>query len=289
MFFQNAFIRKLLIYSYTLKTRRKFTPGMPKIFLNSIPKSGTHLVTGLLSSTPGLINSGSHLETRLVNKRSEGNAHKNEKFDIDESIFQKQVCKLNEGHFFSAHLPYDPLICGITKQNNVSTIFLARHPGAIIISEYHYIVNLKRHFLHPTLTTQFNSSKDQIEALATGFEYLHNGTKYRQPSFEERMARFKDWRTEESTFYVQYEELMNDQKSVLAGNDSVILLNLFSHIGMVADQHEIAKIISESVNRKSFTKRKGNISGWKSELELLAPDSSVVEKSINQSATLLGY
>ncbi|GGC97247.1 hypothetical protein GCM10007418_15840 [Halopseudomonas salina] len=103
------------------------------------------------------------------------------------------------------------------------------------------------------------------------------------------MARFKDWRTEESTFYVQYEELMNDQKSVLAGNDSVILLNLFSHIGMVADQHEIAKIISESVNRKSFTKRKGNISGWKSELELLAPDSSVVEKSINQSATLLGY
>ena len=88
MFFQNNFIRTILMYGYQNLSALKKVEYEKKIFINSIPKSGTHLITNLLDADKRMLNSGYHLKKYTVNLLS-NNEFENLKFKLDKEKFSR--------------------------------------------------------------------------------------------------------------------------------------------------------------------------------------------------------
>ena len=66
-FVQNALLRKSLLTAYRGYARAQIWRSGPRIFVNSIPKAGTHLLTAELEKFPQLQNSRLHIQAHKVN------------------------------------------------------------------------------------------------------------------------------------------------------------------------------------------------------------------------------
>src|SRR5690606_20231030 len=119
----------------------------PRILVNSIPKAGTHLLVSELSRVTDLQNSYVHIENRRINALSRRNERVS-RFQLNASALRRQLSKIRQGQFFTARMSFsDEALCVLTEEK-IRTILVIRHPLDILVSQYHYIMGLKRHHHH---------------------------------------------------------------------------------------------------------------------------------------------
>jgi hypothetical protein len=203
--------------------------GNEKILINSIPKSGTHLLTEVLSRSGYYKNSGLHIKTWKVNTLSDGPEY-NDYFQLDQVELEQYFKRIKNGQYCSAHLPYDKNIITSARKYGITVIFLKRNLLDILISEHNYIKELKRHFKY-----------NEFKGLTENESYCH----LLAEGFNDRMYRFDGW-LKEANFVVTFEDLSNLNESKFA--------NFFKeNLGIKLD---LEKIISKSKNTKTATKSK---------------------------------
>ena len=104
-FFQSSKLKFLLLLIYRfyvsfIKSKNN------KIFLNSIPKSGTHLLLGILTEIDGFIFSGYHIEIWDLHKSNFKNQSiKNFKFDKNK--LKNILGKIKSGQIITGHLSWN--------------------------------------------------------------------------------------------------------------------------------------------------------------------------------------
>ena len=260
MFFQNNFIRTILMYGYQNLSALKKVEYEKKIFINSIPKSGTHLITNLLDADKRMLNSGYHLKKYTVNLLS-NNEFENLKFKLDKEKFSRILEKNKKGRLISTHLPWDSNFDNSFLGINTiyKKIFFVRDPRDIFLSEFYYIKNLKRHFQHDAFMSLTND-EERFKILLYGGRIKDIPFK----SYSEKLDEYCGWLNCKDIKVLKYENFASQcvEEDRLYDN----LKDLFIYLELKLDEEISEDIIKTNGSKKSYTFRKGGSGGWKEKL-----------------------
>ena len=263
-FIQSSMLRMVGLSLFRLRARaRGIGSKGPRVYINSLPKSGTHLLTAELAKLGQLTNSYLHVKTKSVGQNDVNGEFRIDCFNI-ERIIKRVPCS----QFFSGHLPYDPELVAIMRKHNVVVINLIRDPRDMLLSMAYYIAHLKRHPLHREMRDCCPDLSSQVAFLLNGKDRGSKcgalGLDRYFPPYATVLERFAGWQRDQTIYTVRFEDLVGERGG---GNNAAkrrILWEVSQHIGLDGHVGEIEVARGEL---KTPTFRKGIIGDWKESFE----------------------
>jgi hypothetical protein len=262
--------------AYRARARAQLWRTGPRIFVNSIPKAGTHLLTAELAKFGGLQNSYLHIENQAVRARP---VARQDHFELDENLFESYVRQIRGSQYFSSHLHWSPELEEILQNKGVKSIFVVRDPRAILVSRFHYIMNLKRHFLHDFLIPYKAEPEVAYRILIEG----HDGDPFIWP-LDKLLSGYADWDQSSSTQIIRFEDLVGPSGGGLVEKKRHTIQMIASHIGLAAVD---AADIAQSATTVTATLRKGQIDAWQDEMPVAV--AKALERACGEQISRLGY
>ncbi len=272
---KNSIIRKSV--AYTLQTikipvRLICTPAAyrrrPPIIVNSIPKSGTHLLLQIARSIPHTVYLGgfiAHAWSITLRERS-----------VWELLLR--IKGMIPGEVVGAHIKYDARIENLLKEMNCIHLFIYRDPRDIILSEAVYLTEMNRwHRLHRFMC-KLNSYEERIKSLIEGIPGIYG-------NIGERLRAFIPWIHSKDCICIRYEDLQSEQRDKVLYDIANRIINKTYAYGTVKDMVERMKAgINPS---KSHTFREGGVQKWKSRLSM--NNLLLIEEIAGPEIEALGY
>jgi Sulfotransferase domain len=219
--------------------------------LNSIPKSGTHLLKQILLGIPGMSHNPDkgmfgHISYQSNNKLNE-------------------LKKLGKNEFVNGHLFFSNEWSDYFKECNMKQIFVYRDPRDVVVSYAYFIPTLDIHPLYETFIQEGFTHRERMKFLLRGGEPI--GNKPIQPNLYAWYTSFSSWINKENTHSVRFEDFVENEdckKLAIEG-----MLNFITQSSI--DQIKRKKLVNSMVNNinplKCPTFRKGKIGSWKNEFD----------------------
>lgn len=184
----------------------------PPIIVNSIPKSGTHLLLQMARALPQSLYFGSFLAqapSLTLKPRSQ-------------ATIDFHISRIVPGEVVGAHLHYSPETSRALQKINALHLFIMRDPYDIAMSEQHYLAHMNR----------FHRMSREFQGLSPEkrLDLVMNGSKCRPdlyPSIEKRLTPYLGWMS-----------------------DSRVLTIRFEHVSTDARRREVAKTLAEAWEAK---------------------------------------
>lgn len=262
MLFQNSTLRTILLCGYRAYAMPIFFLPGPRILVNSIPKAGTHLLMAFLCELPQVMLSGIHIKTWKVNHNARSPLD-NETFRLDSMAFRKYLARSRSGQIITAHLPWNNELENILAGQKVRSIFLIRDPRDMIVSQFHYIKALRRHYLHEFFTHDIESDDQRLMALIKGYSGTYLEKKYNIKSIGKILKSYSNWATCPHVLTTQFEKIIGDRGGGDSGLQQKEFQRIATHIERHLDSHQLSKVIQRLSRKSSFTFRRGIIGDWK--------------------------
>jgi len=212
-------------------------PG-PKIFSNSVPKSGTHLLERVLCLHPRLYR---HWMPTIheVNVKKPG--------------LKRLLAGLAPGEIMLSHLLYAPEREDLLRQMGVRPLFLIRDPRDVVISQAYYIGHKPD---HPQYDTEY---LNRFQNILSGVDIAPDR---KRRAFKERLEGFAGWLDSDSLI-VRFEDLVGAQ----GGGDAAIQLQtlraIFDFIELEVSDDWLPTLSGQLFSDSSPTSRKGAIGQWR--------------------------
>ncbi len=257
-FVQNKFLRSAMLGSYRIFARSQFLRTGPRIMVNSIPKAGTHLLLQELEKFPALQNSRLHIQLDKVARDDSLPGS----FEPDPRKLAKYFGQIRPGQYFSAHIHWYEVLDNLLKENEIKCMFVRRDPRAVLVSRYHYVMKLRRHYLHDFIANQVADDKDRWRLLIEGRE----SSPYIRP-MKDMLQGFLPWTQADRALTVKFEDLVGERGGGSNEQKLHALNQVSAFCGLDFDKSES---LASSPSRPSATLRKGRIDSWKEELPDIA-------------------
>lgn len=246
------------------KSKRQGFNNGPKIFLNSIPKAGTHLLDSMLHEFPTLRPSVS----RTVQYWAK----------IDQLQIDK-ILSIHRGTFLRGHVPAHLDLIQALNKSDIKTLLIVRDPRAIVVSHEKYISQIDTtHPAHKYLSSL--DAEARILACINGVEGMIE-------SIENTFKLFQGWLELENCLVVRFEDLVGAR----GGSSDEVRLHQIQRIsdflGINLSAQQLDSMISSLDTPKSSTFRSGQIDGWKKHLN--EEQLSLIKKRMGQNNNLFGY
>jgi len=218
----------------------------PPILVNSLPKSGTHLLLQIARALPSTRYFGSFIaQAPSITMRLRSQAEINARID-----------RIVPSEVIGGHLHFTEETAEALKRKNVLHLFIYRDPRDVVISEAHYLAEMNRwHRLHKT----FKRVRDKQERIKLAIE----GTGLPSyPRVDKRFNAFLAWQSAKDCLILRYEHLLNP--ATLKRSIYQIVDAFIRHGGHVCDQQELAiKLINSISPKRSHTFHRGGIARWR--------------------------
>ncbi len=235
----------------------------PEVIVNSLPKSGTNLVTRLLSLMPGMSNSNIHLGNSTVQQLPAVGDTIPVGVDMPRQIplssISHSLNQLGTGSFLSCHIPYSEALAEHLKQHNLKMIIVLRDPRDVVLSHASYIADTPGH----PLNTVYKSltKEERISASTNGLEF--DGIKLL--SIVERWNSMLPWLAHPNVHVVKFEDVVGPEGGGDADRQISVIKDLADFLDVKLNVNHRNEITA-SLFGKSKTFRKGQIASWKSAL-----------------------
>lgn len=221
----------------------------PPILVNSLPKSGTHMLMQMARAIPRTKYYGSFIAQApsiTLKNRS------------DAKITQKIRC-IAPSEVLGAHLHYSENTVSALNQKNALHLFVYRDPRDVILSEVHYLTNMAPwHKMHRKFAS-LTSTEDRILLAILG-----DGTET-YPDSKERIGKYLGWIEDLSVLSVRYEDL--NTPTGLAREARTIITRYMKIGGAIENPNKVIEDLIKSIEpQKSHTFHKGGIARWKNEM-----------------------
>lgn len=204
---KNPITKKSLKVFYDICRNLNGMENNSAIFLNSIPKSGTHLAHQLLIKLNFYDRYGFFASTPSWNMK------------IQESKKAKKYLRkqLNK-ELISGHLFYSKEMEHFFEELCIPTVFIFRDPRAVFLSELNYLSNMNRwHRCHKYYAT-CNSFNEKFNLCLEGLPE----SSFYYPKFSQRIKDYFGWINSNSVYAIRFENLINEESRV---NEIKNLLN----------------------------------------------------------------
>ena len=220
----------------------------PRIFVNSLPKSGTNLITRTLSQFP-------YIYRPLCRTLSEP------KLSVDRIITRLENIKTNQ--FLIGHLWYDDKYQDAMQKRSVKQIVVIRDLRDVLISKLFYILNNDRdHILHSKLNTIQSISK-QLEMLLIGCKLPNEDIRDDLTGLVYEWSKFKKWINQKSVIIVKFEDLIGESGGGSKDNQVRVVKTISQFLDIEMSNKHIDEVCRKIFYSKSKTFRSGKIGGWK--------------------------
>ena len=193
---------------FTKKTRKWFfdmfrsssVVAEGAVLVNSIPKSGTHLLTQVVSGLGkedfgGFITSTPSFSMRLQ----------------DDKALMNDLKKRYKNEMASAHIHYSLSLEKFIKDLKLKKLFIYRDPRAVFVSEMEYLTEMNRWH---RCSKYYRSAESTNERFNLSLNGINDDFYY--PEFNKRIEDYLGWLSSESCLPVKFEDLA-------VGNESTLL------------------------------------------------------------------
>jgi hypothetical protein len=246
----------------------------PPVLLNSIPKSGTHMMLKALEVIPDLVDRGSFLASRPSLTYRE----------VPNHVMGNKVHRILPGELVAGHIHHSPLIARNLEINNCIVVFIYRDPRDVVISESHYLATMNRwHRLHKAFSS-LPDDHSRYDLAINGFETNTNGLEYK--NILERYQAFLPWLNQPGVIPVRYEDCLSDKIEM-------IIKTIFTHYQerSTACMFNIDKLLDEACsgirNKNTATFREGASGKWRSVLS--AEQKDRINTLMSKELAEMGY
>ncbi len=246
----------------------------PAVFVNSFPKSGTHLLSQLVAGLPDRAEFGTFLASMTSSYRFR---------ERTAGDVARMIQGIVPGETVRGHLFYDPLSDRMLCAKNIVHYFIYRDPRDVVVSEAHYLREMNRwHRLHPYFR-KLESMAEAIKLSITGFERPVAGIDY--PNIAERFARYRGWLDCDDCMDVRFEDLISDRRPTIAQQ----MAHFYAERSTTdCDVHACVRTMLACVApHKSHTFRSGKKAGWKREFN--AEHRRLFDEVAGELLVELGY
>lgn len=278
-------LRGLLYSVYRSYSRLFLGYPPPRLVLNCLPKSGTHLLRRLLSMAPDFRYSGLHIENRrfLLDLNSAQNPDFLPRFDLPR--LERSIDSTRQGQFVTSHLFFDEALQAMFERLDFKMIALLRDPRDLAVSHAKYIARLRRNILHHRYMDELRDDDARLMASIRGLPPRSG-----QPALLDiglRLRRFHPWLDRPQTLTCRFEALVGPQ----GGGSRERQLEAIESILRFIDRPLVPARVSTLAERlwspSSATFRRGVIGDWRNHF---SPAHTEAFKQIAGEALIqLGY
>mgnify|MGYP002867183785 CR=1 FL=1 len=246
-------LRKLDKWLASFQEYRKLRGALQMpVLLNSIPKSGTHLLSNMLFSIP---------HTHMVADLTDADKLSDPTARLE--YVRRLAVQKEAGDLYIGHIPYSPEIAQFFAENGVKQVFVFREPRDVSVSMYHYVMKPKGGHYHFPL---FNSMENDSQRLMTVIEGYGKGKEEYEvgpdavPSLHHYYEAYLPWLNAPNTLALRFEDLISPDLK------SATIQKLLNFLEVPQSEEKIQKMVRLGQNPKnSSTFRKGKAGSWAEE------------------------
>jgi hypothetical protein len=250
--------------------------GVPILFANSFPKSGTHLLTQILQ---GFTSIGPAVDSGLpAIVTFEGETGRQQPI----SKIMHELERLEPGDIAYGHLHALPAVLSFICQSYFAAYFIYRDPRDVVVSHVYYVTEMSAaHAHHQFYTQELHSFAERLNVSILGrpdWAELF-------PNIRARFEPYLIWVDHPQVLALRYEDFISDRQTMVGQ----ILDHAVSHGFPLSCERILA--IQELENHikpeQSPTFRSGKSGGWR---EHFTPDHKKVFKEVAGDLLIrLGY
>lgn len=268
--------RRLRRLVQCLHYRRLSLRGVPVLFANSFPKSGTHLLTQVLQ---GFSHIGPAVDSGLPALVTfEGDSGRMRTL----AEVQGDLRRLLPGDIAYGHLHAWPEVVDFLCQPGFVAYFILRDPRDVVVSHVFYVTEMEpRHVHHRYYAQELRTFSERLRASIAGIP--DSATPL--PDIRQRFLPYMGWLEHPQVLALRYEELLADRHAALG--------RVYDHAvqrGFPArfDRERALAILEAGLNpHRSPTFRSGKAGGWR---EYFSPEIKRLFKDIAGDLLVkLGY
>lgn len=228
----------------------KITGILPSFFMNSVPKSGTHLLKNILQGMPSVTHDPK-------NEFYEGYS-----YQLKDHFYKLGQMKPNE--FGVGHVYYSPEWLHLLKRLNMKQIFLSRDPRDVVVSLVYFILEkYPNHPLYEYLSKEAKDQKQRYMALINGIKI----GKMNYPSISDSFKQYTGWLNDPNTLSITFEDLI---QSIELSRLTLVKITDYLWNGFTPPipLDQMVERMEERMHHKySLTFRSGKIGSWKLEFD----------------------
>lgn len=255
---KNPWLRGPAITGYRALAGAVLVGSGPKVFVNTVPKAGSHLLTQLLARIPGLWFSGLHITGREfqadVAMPGDGRG------ELDLNAFRRSIGRVRRGQYLTAHVGSSPGVLEMTSEQGFRRLLLIRDPRDICVSHAHHVSITPSRPHHQRFAHQMSSFDERLMASIVGLAPL--GSDVGLPSIGERLDRYRGWLEDPATYVIRFEDLVGPSGGGSASAQRAAVRGLLRHCGHEASDPLVERLTNSGHGRPTATFRRGVIGDW---------------------------
>jgi hypothetical protein len=223
----------------------------PPVLVNSIPKSGTHLLLQVVEGLPDRVNYGEWVASMTRSFRFR---------ERSVESLRRSIRRMLPGEIVRGHLFFDTRYLDDLSARNVVNYFIYRDPRDVALSGAHYARSMNRwHRLH----RYFRGASSLDEAITLAIQGLQPpvpGVDF--PDISRRYARYRGWLDMADCFAIRYEDLQSEARPrIVRGMAEFYAARTRVPIDIDAS---VAAMLGCIAPARSHTFRRGEKAGWRS-------------------------
>jgi hypothetical protein len=237
------------------------------ILINSLPKSGTHLLAKALELLPKINSSGIWIEHSKYKEYQNYTEFDSSKIPIgidwprqvNLNDVEKEFLKINPGQFITGHIPYSQQLGESFIKNRVKTFLILRDPRDVVVSHAKYVATEQQHFLYDQYQ-QLNEEDRLLRSIIGIGRY--NSFKTKLLNINERFQSVLPWMKENYNCTIYFEKLVGAKGG---GTDEIQIEELRKIISHLEIPYTVSHV--ENIRTHLFggtrTFQKGVIGRWR--------------------------
>jgi hypothetical protein len=230
-------------------------PG-PRVVVNSMPKSGTHLVSELLDQLGGMRFSG-HAVMFIEARR-----HR----DTDKAlaVVERRARRLRPSHYMGSHLTWDPRVESILTSADVRLVTILRDPRALVVSAKNYLYKATWMPHRDRLIDWLGDERSVMEFAIRG--HGDPGDAVYVPDLGTHFHGYVRWLDSPAGLTVRFEDLVGPQGGGTTDAQNRAVGQILDHLGLREGDEPIEEVAARVFSDRSITFHGGQSDAWRSEL-----------------------
>jgi hypothetical protein len=264
-----------------------------RVLVNSLPKSGTHLLTRAIeifgykeySTHRGyirrMLDSLGFSTPKYFNYRQAKDSLKKGKstdnkiaigaftpYFVNQPTMRYWLNTVPYGQYIQGHIPFTPALTPIITELNYFHLVIIRDPRAVVASLIPFILNAQStgmgvHFLANDFKAM--SPMQRLHFVLEGG--YASKAEVKVDSFIEVYRSMLAWHNEPNCLLVRFEDLVGEQGGGNTDKQKNVVTNIASYLDVKFDE-DISSKLSQIYNPSARTFRIGKIDGWKNSMDL---------------------
>lgn len=235
-----------------MRYRRYSLEGIPVLFANSFPKSGTHLLTQVLQGFTKIgptVNSGLPAIVTFDSTTGE----KREEEDI-----QRDLKRLLPGDIAYGHLHSTDAIMKYLCGDGIASYFILRDPRDVVVSHVYYVTEIESsHIHHQYYKEELVDFDERIKTSILGRPDY--GDLF--PNIRGRFEPYLGWLDRPEILILRFEDFVYDRQKTI---ERVFDHAVESGFPTAVNYQQSIEILSSGINpEKSPTFRSGKVGAWR--------------------------